>query len=309
MQVAVVMPAYRSSSSILDVLSRIPAVVSKIYVVDDACPEGTGRMVESITDDPRIKVLYNEQNLGVGGAVKRGYVEALAGDADVIVKIDSDGQMAPELLEQIAGPVIRGEADYSKGNRFHDLRDLKEMPSLRIFGNAVLSFLSKFSTGYWRVFDPTNGYTAIARPMLARIPLDRVANRFFFESDLLFRLGLERAVVEDVPMRAIYGSEKSNLKAHRVILPFVGRHLVNFLKRIVIDYFVRDFNFASLSVLVAGVLLPLGLLYGVVELVRGLITGVPSSTSSVALVSLLLVIGYMSLLNFLSFDYGSRTKS
>ena len=140
-----------------------------------------------------------------------------------------------------------GEADYTKGNRFTSLNDLAQMPGLRTFGNAVLSFAAKASTGYWNIFDPTNGFTAIHTAVLAQIPLDRVAERYFFESDMLFRLSIARARVLDMPMSAVYGMEKSNMKIARIILPFAAGHLRNLLKRIFYNYFLRDFHVASLE--------------------------------------------------------------
>lgn len=72
----------------------------------------------------------------------------------------------------------------------------------RLFGNAVLSFMNKASSGYWRVFDPTNGYTAINAAALRRLPLGKLSTRYFFETDMLLWLNMIGTVVEDVPMEA-----------------------------------------------------------------------------------------------------------
>src|SRR5690606_23713788 len=127
--------------------------------------------------------------------------------ADVVVKMDGDGQMDPVYLDNLIAPILAGQADYTKGNRFFDLETLRSMPTIRIFGNAILSFMNKLSTGYWDIFDPTNGYTAIHRSLISVIPWNKVSDRYFFESDLLFRLNTFRAVVKDVPMVAQYGDE------------------------------------------------------------------------------------------------------
>ena len=160
-RIAVVIPSYRVSRSVLDVIRRIGPEAASIYVVDDACPEQSGERVSSDCRDPRVRVIRHSSNQGVGGAVMTGYRAAMDDGADIVVKLDGDGQMAPELLPTIVTPLLAGEADYAKGNRFFDLDGLSSMPAVRLWGNAILSILSKLSTGYWNVVDPTNGYTAI----------------------------------------------------------------------------------------------------------------------------------------------------
>ena len=144
--VAVVIPSYRVTAHVLKVIERIGPEVTFIYVVDDACPDASGDFVQEHCRDVRVRVLRHAQNRGVGGAVKTGYQQALADDADVVVKVDGDGQMDPQLIAQFARPLLTGQADYAKGNRFYDLEHIRRMPSLRLFGNAILSFAAKLST-------------------------------------------------------------------------------------------------------------------------------------------------------------------
>lgn len=216
--------------------------------------------------------------------------------------------MAPEILFEIAGPVIRGEADYSKGNRFWNVTDVKGMPPIRIIGNAGVSLLSKLSTGYWHVFDPANGYTAISRKALSTLPLERIDDRYFFESDMLFRLAIDHRVVVDVPMKAVYGDEVSGLSIRHSLIHFFLRYFRNFGKRLIIQYVLRDFNVASLAFLVAAITIPIGLIHGLWGLISGWITGQPSGPGSVVLTALLLIVGYVSLMNFLSFDYSASRR-
>jgi len=157
---AVVIPSYRVADHILGVIAAIGPEVDRIYVVDDRCPDGSGSLVEQGCDDRRVTVIFHETNLGVGGAVMSGYRAAIADGMDIIVKIDGDGQMDPGLIGCFVRPIIDGEADYTKGNRFFDLEAVRAMPRVRLFGNALLSFMNKLSSGYWNLFDPTNGYTA-----------------------------------------------------------------------------------------------------------------------------------------------------
>ena len=215
--IAAVIPCFRVKHAILGVLAAIPRSVDRIYVVDDACPDGSGDAVASGCRDPRVRVLRHERNQGVGGATLTGYRAALADGATVIVRLDGDGQMDPALIPRLLRPIQDGEADYAKGNRFFELEGLRPMPPLRLLGNSLLSFASKLSSGYWNVFDPTNGFTAIHAAVLRQLPQDKLARDWFFESDLLFRLGTIRAVVCDVPMPARYDGETSSLVIRRVV--------------------------------------------------------------------------------------------
>ena len=227
--VYIVIPAYKVKLHILEILDKIliNKSISKIFVVDDFCPENTGEFVIQNCSDSRVSVIRNKANLGVGGAVMTGYRAAIAEGADIIIKIDGDGQMDPDLIPAFIEPILRGEADYTKGNRFFEIETIRQMPWTRLIGNTGLSFLTKLSTGYWNLFDPTNGYTAINSSVAARLPFEKISFRYFFESDMLFRLNTMRAVVVDIPMFARYGSEKSNLKVWREFPHFFYKNMVD----------------------------------------------------------------------------------
>ena len=301
-QIAAVLPCYKSKDQVLDVLARMPDMVSHIYCIDDACPEGTGKKVEEECTDTRVQVLYHPTNKGVGGAVKTGFIQAQTDGADIIVKIDSDGQMDPSLLGKFIDPIIQGRADYTKGNRFFNPRSLRAMPNIRLFGNAVLSFMNKFSSGYWHLFDPNNGYVAIHAKILALLPLDSIADRYFFETDMLFRLNTVRAVVLDIPMPAQYGDETSNLHIHQVLGSFFKGHIKNFVKRIFYNYFLRDFHAASLQLILALILLPFGTIYGGIHWLEAVQTGELTPTGIIMAAVLPIIIGIQMLLSVLQFD-------
>jgi glycosyltransferase involved in cell wall biosynthesis len=262
----------------------------------------TGSHIEAHCKDARLIVVRNPVNLGVGGAVTHGYHVACERGADIIVKIDSDGQMDPALLARIAHPIVAGLADYTKGNRFFNIEDVRSMPPIRVFGNAVLSFLSKLSTGYWTIFDPTNGYTAIHRSALSMLPLNKLDRRFFFESDMLFRLYIAGAVVIDVPMRANYAGEESNLRIGRVLLPFLFKHLRNFAKRVFYRYYLRDMNIGSLELLAGVLLLGFGVVFGLREWITAAAAGLTASAGTVMLAGLPILVGVQLVLGFLAFD-------
>jgi glycosyltransferase involved in cell wall biosynthesis len=304
--IAVVIPCYRVHDTILSVLARLGPEVTAVFVVDDACPQGSGESVRRSCRDARVHVLTHETNQGVGGAVITGYRAALAAGATIVVKIDGDGQMDPADLPALISPIAAGEADYTKGNRFFRLEDLSEMPAMRIAGNAALSFLSKLSSGYWGVFDPTNGFTAIDARVLALLPLEKVRRDFFFESDMLFRLNTIGAVTLDIPMPARYPDARSNLRIAAVIPTFLARHGVNFAKRIVYNYYLRDFSVASLELLLGLVLFGWGTVFGAWRWAASMASGEFASGGTIMLAALPVLVGIQLLLAFLAFDI-SRT--
>lgn len=300
--IAVVIPCHRVSAQIMGVLADIGPECNSIYVVDDACPENTGDLVERECHDPRVRVIRNPKNLGVGGAVLAGYRAALDGGAFVIVKIDGDGQMDASLLPRLVQPILDGEADYAKGNRFFDLDGLDAMPNLRLIGNSLLSFTSKVSSGYWNIFDPTNGYTAIHAEVARALPMHKIANGFFFESDLLFRLGILRAVVCDVPMPALYGDEKSNLKVRHIVGVFARSHIANTFKRVFYNYYLRNFNVASIEIIAGIALMSFGSWFGITRWLVGIEQNVAQTSGTVMVAALPVIVGFQLVLSALNYD-------
>lgn len=308
MKIAVVIPAFKVAGQIIEVVASIPDSVSYVFVVDDACPENSGALVAGRVKDKRVKVITHQANQGVGGAVITGYRAALETDAEVIVKLDGDGQMDANQIERLVAPIRSKAADYTKGNRFDSIEDLEQMPRLRVFGNAVLSLLSKLSTGYWNVTDPTNGFTAVHRSVLQRVHLGRLRRRWFFESDLLFRLAIIRAVVLDIPIAARYGAEQSNLRLRHVVGEFLWRHTVNLHKRVFYRYYLREWSVASLELPLGLVLFIGGLAAGVGFWVSSAGSGIPATTGQVMLSALPMILGFQLLLAFLSYDIAAEPK-
>ena len=303
--VAVVIPAFRVSGQILETIKSIGPEVGHIIVVDDVCPELSGEIVRLRSSDSRVEVITHKINLGVGGAMKSGYKRALELQVDAIVKIDGDGQMDASRIPEMVRYIFEGEADYVKGNRFFDIETVQSMPKLRILGNLALSFFAKFSTGYWRIFDPNNGFTAISSTALKQIQLKKVDDKYFFESDMLFRLNLARAMVIDCPMQARYGDEKSNLKIRRVLFEFPIKHFRNFLKRIAYTYYLRDFTLASLELPIGLFLTSFGVISGLANFVASRELNQATPTGTLILISMSVLVGIQFILSFFSYDIDS----
>ncbi len=302
-RIAVVIPCYNVARTIVGVVSSIGPEVTHIYCVDDASRDDTARTIASLAEaDARIALISRKTNGGVGAATVTGYRAALADGADVLIKLDGDGQMDPRHIARFVAPLLERSADYVKGNRFFNIATVQSMPAARIIGNAGLSFLTKLSTGYWNLFDPTNGYTALAANVAKTLPLDQLHPRYFFESDLLFRLGVNRARVIELPLMSAYATETSHLSELRCLVTFPLLHMRNFLKRIAYNYFLRNFSIASVN-LVAGLALTLfGLVFGLSQWSKSAELGTAATAGTVMLSALPFLLGIQLLLSFLAHD-------
>ena len=256
-----------------------------------------------------IYFLENPTNLGVGGATKRGFEEAIKIGAEIIIKIDADDQMDLSYLPDLLDPLIANNCDVAKGNRFRDLKALRAMPLVRRIGNLGLSFLIKSATGYWHNFDPTNGFLALKTDVLKKLDFNKLANRYYFETSLLSQLYFEKATVKDIAMPAIYGDEKSHMKIWK--MPFVfGARLTNtFVKRIVKEYFLYDFNIGSMYLLFGFPLFMFGLLFGATEWVYYASINTFAPTGTIMIVTLSIILGFQLILQAIQYDIINAPKA
>jgi glycosyltransferase involved in cell wall biosynthesis len=303
--VAVVVPAHDEEALIGQTLAGIPAFVDRIYVVDDGSRDATADGARA-AGDPRVAVVVHERNLGVGAAIVTGYRAALADGIDVTCVMAADNQMDPADLERIATPVVRDEVDYAKANRLFTGEAWRVIPRHRYLGNAVLSLLTKIASGYWHVADSQSGYTAIGRPMLEQLDIERVYRGYGFPNDMLVHLNVWNARVRDIPSRPVYGvGERSGIKIRRVV-PRISWLLVKgFLWRLREKYVIRDFHPLIFFYVLGALMTFVGLALGIVEVVLR-IAGNAVSVGTVVLVALLLIAGSQFTLFAMWFDMESN---
>ena len=307
--IAVVIPCYRVEHEISTVLASLPRYIKRIIVVDDASPDGTAEIVAGLAKkDRRIILIRHMTNQGVGGAMRTGFQKALELGSQIVVKIDGDGQMDLTYLPDLLHPLIDGRADYAKGNRFRDFQSLQKMPLIRRVGNMGLGFLAKAATGYWNLFDPTNGFVAIRAGVLAQLPLNRIDRTFFFETSMLANLYLLGAVIRDVPMPARYQGEKSNLSVRRVLFEFPFKLFQTCFRRLILKNLIYDFSMASIY-LGAGVpLLLFGLIFGSVKWIDYARRNVPAPTGTVMLPTLCVLLAIQFIIAAVEIDLRSTPK-
>jgi glycosyltransferase involved in cell wall biosynthesis len=305
--IAVVIPSYQNGDRLRPVLEKIPAFVEHIVIIDDCSMDNTSEIVNS-WPDPRVRLVCHSENQGVGGAVLSGYGAALKMNAEIIVKMDSDDQMDPAYLMPLIAPILSGEADYTKGNRFLHARQLQSMPVLRRIGNIALSFLTKLASGYWNIFDPANGYTAIHRSLVSLLNRNSVSRRYFFESSMLIELGILRGVVQDVYIPARYGDETSYLSKRKALVDFPSRLFRGFLRRLWVQYFVRDFGIFSVLFVSGLLMLLFGLGFGIYHLIHSAQLGIATPTGTIMIAVLPIILGIQFLLQSIVLDIQNMPK-
>ena len=301
-KVAVVIPCFRVREKVVAVVESLIGRVDYIFAVDDQCPEQSGQWLQQQCRHPALRVLFHEINQGVGGAMITGYEAALQTDAEVIVKMDGDGQMDARFLARLIAPLLSGKADFAKGNRFFDLRALRAMPQGRRIGNFGLTLLTKAASGFWHLSDPTNGYFALRRGALGLVNFHLLDRRYFFEISLLVQLNVIRAVAIDVPIPAIYADENSSLDPVKALFSFPTKLLRGFMHRIWWRYFIYDINIVSIF-LVTGLLLFLGgAIFGAWRWSANVEEGANQSAGTVALAMLPMLLGFQMLLQAMVLD-------
>ena len=298
--IAAVVPAYKEESMISTVIETMPDFVDHIVIVDDCSPDATSEVVRSI-DSSRVTLLRHEVNQGVGGSIITGHRAAIELGADVNVVMAGDAQMDPQHLPGLLDKVTDGGFGFAKANRFFAPESFEGMPRHRVFGNIVLSFMTKLASGYWHLFDPQNGYTAVRADVLRNIPLDSVAKRYSFENDLLIHLNIQQVSAVDVPVPAVYGDEVSSIRLGKVVPELLDLLFRGFWRRIWYRYVLWSFSPIALLLFMGLLLFTAGIAIAI--WVAFLAVGsVVATAATVMLAALPLMIGTQMLISALQLD-------
>jgi glycosyltransferase involved in cell wall biosynthesis len=299
-RIAAVVPAYNEEKMIATVIETMPDFVDHIVIVDDCSADGTSQVVRASTD-PRVELVRHEVNTGVGGAIITGHRAAIAAGSDINVVMAGDAQMDPAYLPALLERVTTQGYGFAKANRFFSPESFEGMPKHRVFGNIVLSFMTKLASGYWNLFDPQNGYTAIRTEVLRRIDLDRVSRRYSFENDLLIHLNILQVPAVDVPIPAVYGAEVSSIRLSKVVPELLSLLTKGFWRRIWYRYVLWSFSPIALLLVLGLILFIFGL--GVaIWVCFQVAASVVATAATVMLAALPLMIGTQMLLSALQLD-------
>ncbi len=306
--IGVVIPCYLGGEKTLQLISEILLYANKIVLVDDQCPLKTGKKILESDLANKVHVIFNSRNLGVGGSTKKGFKWLIDQNCSIILKMDADYQMYPSDIPRMCEPIIRKECESTKGNRFFNIDNLLKMPKIRLLGNTFLNYLSKFSTGYWEISDPTNGFLAFNLETLKKINFYKTDNRYFFETEILFRCSIKNINIKNVSVEANYENHFSSLSPFREIIPFFFKNIRLLLKRIIYQYFLLDFNIGSIQLLFTIIFSCSSFLLGWYLFFKSYITYELSSPGIVGIFIILSIFSLQFLLAFLNYDSSLRVK-
>ena len=242
--ICVVIPAYNEELLIGQTIASVPDYIFRIYVVDDASTDRTPEIIREYAEkDIRVTHIRHEVNGGVGMSIATGYRESLKEGMDITVVMAGDNQMDPVYLPQFLDPIINRQADYAVGNRLQGTEFRKGMPGLRLFGNALLTLLTKIASGYWQLMDPQNGYTAISRRALERLDLGTIYPRYGYCNDLLVKLNAYGFKAVNVNHKSRYNiGEVSGIKYRTYIFRLSRLLFKDFLWRLKEKYVILNFH-------------------------------------------------------------------
>ena len=261
-KIGVVVPAYNEGKLITKTLTTMPKFVDHMIVVNDGSKDDTReRILECRDKDSRILLYDHEVNKGLGQSLIDGYLKAAEMEIDVIAIMAGDAQMDPDDLEDVVTPVVNGETDYVKGCRLLEYDVKEKMPGYRLFGNNVLTLLTKFATGYWHIVDPQCGYTAISLEALKHIPIETMIKGYGYNAHILYMLNMQNYRVLDKKVKPVYGEEVSKIKLGKYIWNVSRLLLKLFFSRIGKKYLLMDFNPLALFYILAMICFPLALFF------------------------------------------------
>ena len=299
--IGVVVPAYNEAGFVGDVIESVPTYVDRVYVVDDQSTDDTYEEIRHAAETwagresgPKVVTIRHRENRGVGGAIKSGYQRARDDEIDVTVVMAGDGQMEVEIFERMLDPIVNGDADYVKANRFMSSKQIDGMPLLRRVGNRLLELLTKIASGYWSTGDPQSGYTAISLEALRAVDVDDLYEFYGYCNELLVRLNVNELRVVDVPRPVTYEDEDSGISLRSYVPRVSAMLLSNFVWRLrarYVDRGVRD----------VPALYGLGVASGLALVVHLLIGGSNDSSRRVSAKTLFLV-GVLSTLGAMFLD-------
>jgi len=300
--IGVVIPCFKGGEVTKIVINEVLDYADYVVLVDDACPFLTGKNILKQINNPKLEVLFNLTNMGVGFSTKRGIRFLLEKKCDLILKIDADGQHDPRDIYSICQPIIEGNCEATKGNRFGSIDNLFKIPKIRLFGILVLSFITKLSTGYWDLFDPTNGLICFKRKVLQDINLNKINNRYFFETDLLFRCSLNNVKMKNVSTKIDYSTKISSLNPIKQIPIFFIKHIQIGIKRIIYQYFIIDFNPGSLEILLSILMSIISISIVITSRYKSSMYDIPISPGVSSLITISSLMSFQLLISFIYYD-------
>jgi dolichol-phosphate mannosyltransferase len=221
--IVVIIPVFNEEKKIKDVVKSVKRYCDELIIVNDGSNDHTKEILESLDG---ITLVNHKSNQGIGSATKTGIKKAIEIGAEYILKFDGDGQHMSTDIPEFIKHLKEKNYDFVKGNRFQ--LSIEEMPLVKIIGNFVSTTLQKVVTGNFRISDPNNGFIAFRASIFDKVQYKYLRDDYFFENSLLMNLIVFKYKIAEVPIKTIYGDEKSSIplfKGSVMLLPIFIKFL------------------------------------------------------------------------------------
>lgn len=309
LKVAAILPCYNEEKMIRKTVETLPDFVDKIITVDDVSIDKTWKVIQQLAkENSRVVPIQHKKNTGIGGAYISGFKYSLENDMDLIFTMAGDAQCNQDYMSKMADTLLDEKKDYVKANRFIHLNELKQMPPFRRIGNTFITILTKFSSGYYSIFDSQNGYGVFKRKTLETLPFERIGQRYDYENTLLIALSIMGARVKDEPVPAIYGDEVSTIPVFKTSMRALRVVWDGFWKRIYYKYVISGLHPIALFLFSGLILNLVGMFFGTFIVFEKIFRDVSPTTGSVMLCVLPLILGFQLTLTALTMDVSNEPK-
>jgi glycosyltransferase involved in cell wall biosynthesis len=221
-----IIPAYNESQNIAEIVSETAKYVSSIIVVDDGSQDNTSELAASTN----AKVIRNRLNAGKGAALKRGLIECLKYNPDIVVTLDADGQHNPADIPKLLEPIINEEADMVIGSRYGKSIVNLEVPRYRKFGLSFIDFMNK-SLVRSPVKDTQSGFRVYAKDVLSMMA-HYSSSGFGAETEQLATAELYGLRIVEIPVTVKYEGVGRTSKQHALLH---GTHIISTIFNIAVE--------------------------------------------------------------------------
>ena len=235
--VTIVIPVYNEELNIGSVIENIINYCDSLIIVDDNSSDKTLEILNQFQSKymNKIILLKNNKNKGIGYTVKKGFSKALELENEIVIKFDGDNQHMAEDIPKFVEKIIKENYDFVKGNRFLNSEYSQPMPNLKIIGNLITTSLQKIVSGNYKISDPNNGFLAIKKQNLRLIDFGKLKNNYYFENSLLIYVSSLGMKIGEVPIKTIYGKEKSSIPIFRASIKLIPTFLMFFYLRNILN--------------------------------------------------------------------------
>jgi len=310
LRVAAILPCYNEEKLIGKTVNTMPDFVDAIIAVDDNSTDDTWKIIQELAKkNKRVVPIHKDPNEGIGGSYISGFEYAKKHKFDLIFTMAGDAQCNQDYMPNMIDTLLDKNLDYVKANRFVHRQELKQMPTFRRIGNTVITILTKFSSGYYSIFDSQNGYGVFKLKTLESLPLEHIGRRYDYENTLLISLAIAGAKVQDEPVPAIYGDEVSTIPVFKTTMRALKVVWKGFWRRIYYKYVVVNFHPLALFLFSGLLLFLFGVCFGLYIAIDRIVNGITPSTGSVMIAVLPIILGFQLLLTTITMDMNNEGKN